>query len=125
MAEIMAKDSHRAFVPLSAVTSNVKELRKVLEEAEDRLGAQGRETILFLDEIHRFNKSQQDVLLPYVEKGKIILMGATTENPYFYVNGALLSRLQVVQLYPLDDEAIKELLMRALHDEEKGYGKTT
>lgn len=123
LAEIMAKDSHRAFVPLSAVTSNVKELRKVLEEAEDRLGAQGRETILFLDEIHRFNKSQQDVLLPYVEKGKIILMGATTENPYFYVNSALLSRLQVVQLYPLDDEAIKELLMRALHDEEKGYGK--
>lgn len=123
LAEIMAKDSHRAFVPLSAVTSNVKELRKVLEEAEERLGAQGRETILFLDEIHRFNRSQQDVLLPYVEKGKIILMGATTENPYFYVNGALLSRLQVVQLYPLDDNAIKALLMRALNDDEKGYGK--
>ena len=123
LAEIMAKDSHRAFVPLSAVTSNVKELRRVLEEAEERLGTQGRETILFLDEIHRFNKSQQDVLLPYVEKGKIILMGATTENPYFYVNGALLSRLQVVQLYPLDDNAIKALLMRALNDDEKGYGK--
>ena len=123
LAEMMANVSNRAFVPLSAVTSNVKELRKVLEEAEDRLGGQGRETILFLDEIHRFNKSQQDVLLPYVEKGKIILMGATTENPYFYVNGALLSRLQVVQLHPLDDEAVKELLMRALKDEKKGYGK--
>lgn len=123
LAEMMANVSNRAFVPLSAVTSNVKELRKVLEEAEDRLGGQGLETILFLDEIHRFNKSQQDVLLPYVEKGKIILMGATTENPYFYVNGALLSRLQVVQLYPLDDEAVKKLLMRALKDEKKGYGK--
>ncbi|MDY3118616.1 MAG: replication-associated recombination protein A [Peptoniphilus sp.] len=123
LAEIMAKESNRVFVPLSAVTSNVKELRKVLEEAQDRLGAQGKETILFLDEIHRFNKSQQDVLLPYVEKGKIILMGATTENPYFYVNSALLSRLQVVQLYPLGDDAMKELLIRALRDEEKGYGK--
>ena len=123
LAEMMANVSNRAFVPLSAVTSNVKELRRVLEEAEDRLGAQGRETILFLDEIHRFNKSQQDVLLPYVEKGKIILMGATTENPYFYVNGALLSRLQVVQLRPLDDKAVRELLMRALKDEKKGYGK--
>lgn len=123
LAEIVAKTSNRAFVALSAVTSNVKELREVLTEAEDRLGGQGRETVLFLDEIHRFNKSQQDVLLPYVEKGKIILMGATTENPYFYVNSALLSRLQVVQLNPLDDEAIGELLRHALRDEVRGFGK--
>lgn len=123
LAEIVAKTSNRAFVALSAVTSNVKELREVLTEAEDRLGGQGRETVLFLDEIHRFNKSQQDVLLPYVEKGKIILMGATTENPYFYVNSALLSRLQVVQLNPLDEEAIGELLRRALQDEVRGFGK--
>lgn len=123
LAEIVAKTSNREFVALSAVTSNVKELRGVLAEAEDRLGGQGRETVLFLDEIHRFNKSQQDVLLPYVEKGKIILMGATTENPYFYVNSALLSRLQVVQLNPLDDEAIKELLKRAIQDEVRGFGK--
>lgn len=123
LAEIVAKTSNREFVALSAVTSNVKELRSVLSEAEDRLGGQGRETVFFLDEIHRFNKSQQDVLLPYVEKGKIILMGATTENPYFYVNSALLSRLQVVQLNPLDDEAIKELLKRAIQDEVRGFGK--
>ena len=123
LAEIVAKTSNREFVALSAVTSNVKELRSVLAEVEDRLGGQGRETVLFLDEIHRFNKSQQDVLLPYVEKGKIILMGATTENPYFYVNSALLSRLQVVQLNPLDDEAIKELLKRAIQDEARGFGK--
>lgn len=123
LAEIVAKASNRAFVAISAVTSNVKELREVLTEAEDRLGGQGQETVLFLDEIHRFNKSQQDVLLPYVEKGKIILMGATTENPYFYVNSALLSRLQVVQLNPLDDEAIGELLRRALRDQVRGFGK--
>ncbi|WP_322627368.1 replication-associated recombination protein A [Aedoeadaptatus coxii] len=123
LAEIVAKTSNRAFVAISAVTSNVKELREVLKEAEDRLGGQGQETVLFLDEIHRFNKSQQDVLLPYVEKGKIILMGATTENPYFYVNSALLSRLQVVQLNPLNDEAIGELLHRALTDEVRGFGK--
>lgn len=123
LAEIVAKASNRAFVAISAVTSNVKELREVLTEAEDRLGGQGQETVLFLDEIHRFNKSQQDVLLPYVEKGKIILMGATTENPYFYVNSALLSRLQVVQLKPLDDEAIGELLRRALRDQVRGFGK--
>ncbi|MDD7363139.1 MAG: replication-associated recombination protein A [Peptoniphilus sp.] len=125
LAELLAKSSNRAFVSLSAVTSNVKELRGVLSDAEDRLGGRGVETVLFLDEIHRFNKSQQDVLLPFVEKGKIILMGATTENPYFYVNSALLSRLQVVQLYPLNDANIKELLTRALRDEERGYGKET
>lgn len=123
LAELLAKNSGRAFVSLSAVTSNVKELRGILNEAEDRLGARGIETVLFLDEIHRFNKMQQDVLLPFVEKGKIVLMGATTENPYFYVNSALLSRLQVVQLRPLTDEAIESLLHRAIGDKERGFGE--
>lgn len=123
LAELLAKTSSKAFVRLSAVTSNVKELRKVLAEAEERLKMNNIQTVLFLDEIHRFNKSQQDVLLPYVEKGKILLMGATTENPYFYMNKALLSRMQVLELYPISDEDLEKLLKRALTDTERGFGK--
>ena len=122
LAEIVARESKMEFVPISAVTSNVKELRQILKAAEERLGASGRKTVLFLDEIHRFNKSQQDVLLPYVERGKVVLMGATTENPYFYVNSALLSRLQVVRLTTLDEGDIERIVRRALADSERGYG---
>lgn len=123
LAEIMAKESGKAFVRLSAVTSNVKELREVLHGAIERLKMKGTQTILFLDEIHRFNKSQQDVLLPYIEKGQILLMGATTENPYFYVNKALLSRLQVLDLHPLEEKDLEKMIDLALSDGERGYGK--
>lgn len=117
LAEIFANVSGYKFVRISAVTSGVKELREFLKEAEDDLKIHQIKTILFIDEIHRFNKSQQDSLLPYVEKGIVTLIGATTENPYFEVNSALLSRCQIVNLNPLTDENLKDLLERALKDE--------
>lgn len=123
LAEIIAKESGYLFTTLSAVTSGVKELREVLKQAEENLKMEGRQTILFIDEIHRFNKSQQDALLPYVERGKIILIGATTENPYFEVNKALVSRCQILNFHPLSEEELKELLYRTLNDKERGYGK--
>ncbi|MDO5301599.1 MAG: replication-associated recombination protein A [Tissierellia bacterium] len=122
LAELLSLESGREFVRLSAVTSNVKELREVLGGAEELLKLTGKQSVLFLDEIHRFTKSQQDVLLPYLEKGKIVLIGATTENPYFYMNQALLSRMQVIPLYALSQGDLEELLQRALEDEELGYG---
>lgn len=122
LAELLAHQSGKNFVSLSAVTSNVKELRKTLDESIERLKLQGVQTVLFLDEIHRFNKSQQDVLLPYVERGEIYLMGATTENPYFYMNKALLSRMQVLELFPLSEENLNTLAQQALHYKERGFG---
>lgn len=122
LAEILAKESKRRFTRLSAVTSNVKELREELDLAEESLKINSQQTVLFLDEIHRFNKGQQDVLLPFIEKGQIILMGATTENPYFYVNKALLSRLQVIELKALTERDLYFMIDLALKDKERGFG---
>lgn len=119
LAEIFAGLSGYKFVRISAVTSGVKELREILKVAEDDLKFHSVKTILFIDEIHRFNKSQQDALLPFVEKGLVTLIGATTENPYFEVNSALLSRCQIINLEPLKDEDLLKLIDIAL-TEEKG-----
>jgi len=114
LARLLADATSKAFVPLSAVASGVKDVREALEEARRRLGEQGQGTILFVDEVHRFNKSQQDVLLPGVEDGLVVLVGATTENPYFEVNAPLLSRATLWRLEPLSDEEIAEVLGRGL-----------
>lgn len=120
LAHIIATQTHSKFIAYSAVTSGVKELRSVMEQAETNRRF-GERTILFVDEIHRFNRAQQDAFLPYVEKGSIILIGATTENPSFEVNSALLSRCKVFVLKPLTVEDLTWLLQRALKDS-KGYG---
>ncbi len=114
LAQLIARSSSKAFEQLSAVTASVKDVREVLARAEHRLGASDQGTILFLDEVHRFNKAQQDALLPSVESGLIVLVGATTENPYFEVNPPLLSRSTLFRLEALDDEAIGQLLRRGL-----------
>jgi len=110
------------FTPISAVGSGVAELRQVIKEARDRLGQQGLRTILFIDEIHRFNKAQQDVILPHVEDGTIVLIGATTENPSFEVNSPLLSRARVFTLKPLTDEQTERIIRMAATDKERGLG---
>jgi len=122
LAYVIAQMTSAHFVKLNAVTSGVADIRQVVKEAEERLGLYGQGTILFIDEIHRFNKAQQDALLPAVEEGKIILIGATTENPYFSVNSALLSRSRLFRLELLSKEDIKKLLLRALQDRERGLG---
>ena len=114
LARLIADATSRAFVPLSAVTAGVKDVREVVEVARRRLAENGRGTILFLDEVHRFNKSQQDALLPAVEDGTLTLVGATTENPYFEVNAPLLSRSTLFRLEPLSDDALRTILDRAL-----------
>src|ERR671931_2818081 len=114
LARIIANTTGAHFEELSAVSATVKDVREVLAAARERLGAAGRRTILFLDEIHRFNKAQQDALLPAVEEGLVTLIGATTENPYFEVNSALLSRAQVYELRSLTSEQVQGLLRRAL-----------
>jgi putative ATPase len=119
LAEIVARASSAAFARVSAVSAGVAELRRIVEEAKRRAGR----TILFIDEIHRFNKAQQDAILPYVEDGTVTLVGATTENPSFEVNAALLSRSRVYVLNALEDEEIEEVLERALTDEERGLGR--
>ncbi|MGM0396711.1 MAG: replication-associated recombination protein A [Bacillota bacterium] len=123
LAMIIANQTSMRFEKLSAVTAGVKDIREVVGRAEESLKMRGKKTILFIDEIHRFNKSQQDALLPFVERGIIILIGATTENPYFEVNKALLSRAMVLQLHPLQREHLEMLLIRALEDKDKGLGK--
>ena len=123
LAEVIALVTKRPFCRLSAVTSSVKDVRDVVDFSNSRRRAKLSTAVLFLDEIHRFNKAQQDVLLPHVENGTIILIGATTENPYFALNNALLSRSRVFQLKPLEAEDIKVVLERAWHDEERGLGK--
>ncbi len=123
LAQIIANSTHAHFEPLSAVSAGVSDLRRVVQEAKDRLGMFQQRTIVFIDEIHRFNKSQQDAILPYVEDGTIILIGATTENPSFEVNSALLSRARVFTLEALSDEEIGILIDRALHDRERGLGE--
>ncbi len=122
LARIIAERTKAAFVPLSAVSATVADVRRAVQEAADRLGQFGQRTIVFIDEIHRFNRAQQDALLPAVEAGTIVLIGATTENPSFEVNAPLLSRCRVVVLQPLSDEAIRTLLERALTDSERGLG---
>jgi putative ATPase len=122
LARIIAEITHGTFVPLSGVESNVAEMRRVLAAAENRLRNAGRKTIVFIDEIHHFNKAQQDILLPAVEAGSVRLIGATTYNPFFYVNSALVSRSQVFQLEPLRIEEIESLIDRALTDKERGLG---
>jgi putative ATPase len=122
LARLLASESQRRFVQLSAVTSGVKELRGVLDQARDELSLGGRQTLLFIDEIHRFNRAQQDVLLPDVEEGVVTLVGATTSNPFFAVNSALVSRSQIFQFEPLTREDIKTLLRRAATDRQRGLG---
>ncbi len=123
LARLLAVAGRRLYRQLSAVTSGVKDLRAVLEEARDELAGGGRKTVLFIDEIHRFNKAQQDALLPDVEDGVISLVGATTANPFFAVNSALVSRSQVFQFEPLSPEQIRTLLQRALAEPHRGLGR--
>jgi len=122
LARIIAGTTRAAFTPVSAVTSGVADLRKAVADARDRLGMRGERTVLFIDEIHRFNKAQQDAILPHVEDGTVILIGATTENPSFEVNAPLLSRSRVITLRPLDDDDIVTVVRRALADTERGLG---
>ena len=122
LAQIIAAMTRSKFVRLSGVESNVAEMRKVVAAASNRLRTSGQKTILFVDEIHHFNKAQQDILLPDVESGNLRLIGATTYNPFFYVNSALVSRSQVFQLESLGVEELEALIDRALRDEERGLG---
>jgi putative ATPase len=122
LARLLATASRSRFRQLSAVASGVKDLRELMADARDRLSAEGQKTLLFIDEIHRFNKAQQDVLLPDVEEGIVILVGATTENPFFTINSALVSRSHVFQFEPLSPEEIKTLVRRAMADRERGLG---
>jgi putative ATPase len=123
LARIIASATSSSFLPFSAVTSGIKEVKEVMAEAARLRRAQGRRTLLFVDEIHRFNRAQQDAFLPYVERGDIVLVGATTENPSFELNAALLSRCRVVVLEPLSPEDLVTLLKRALADRERGLGE--
>ncbi|MFR1832409.1 MAG: AAA family ATPase [Lachnospiraceae bacterium] len=122
LAKVIAGTTSAEFKQINATVAGKKDMEDVVKEAKDLLGMYGKKTILFVDEIHRFNKSQQDYLLPFVEDGTLILIGATTENPYFEVNGALISRSRIFELKPLEKEDIKELLRRAVSDEERGMG---
>lgn len=122
IAKVIAHTTKAEFTQINATVAGKKDMEDVVRQAKDNLGMYGKHTILFVDEIHRFNKSQQDYLLPFVEDGTLILIGATTENPYFEVNGALLSRSIVFELKALEPADIKQLLKRALTDMEKGMG---
>ncbi len=124
LANVISNETHSYFEPLNAVTSNVAEMRKVIDAAKKRFEIQKQKTILFIDEIHRFNKAQQDVLMPDVEKGNPILIGATTHNPFFSIVPALLSRSLVFELKPLSEKEIEMILRRALTDKENGLGAT-
>lgn len=122
LAKVIANTTKAEFTQINATSSGKKDMEVVIAGAKDNMGMYGKRTILFIDEIHRFNKGQQDYLLPYVEDGTIILIGATTENPYFEVNSALISRSIVFELKSLEKEDIKELLSRAISDKERGMG---
>src|SRR5580692_7518430 len=117
LASVVATATAKEFIPLSAVSAGVKDVREVVDGARRRLGEQGRGTILFLDEVHRFNRAQQDALLPAVEEGLVVLIGATTENPFFSVNSPLLSRATLWRLEPLADHDIAEVIRRGLEAE--------
>lgn len=122
LAKVIAHTTSASFMQINATSSGKKDMEQVIAEAKNNSGMYGKKTILFIDEIHRFNKSQQDYLLPFVEDGTIILIGATTENPYFEVNQALISRSIVFELHPLSQDNIKSLIHRAITDVEKGLG---
>ena len=122
LAQVIAHTTRSEFVQLNATTSGKKDMEEAVKAAQDRMGMYGRKTILFIDEIHRFNKGQQDYLLPFVEDGTVTLIGATTENPYFEVNSALLSRSMIFELKPLSAEDVRTLIHRAVTDREKGMG---
>ena len=122
LAKVIANTTSADFKQINATIAGKKDMEEVVQQAKNNMGMYGKKTILFVDEIHRFNKGQQDYLLPFVEDGTLILIGATTENPYFEVNGALISRSSVFELKSLDKEDIKVLLKRAVYDVEKGMG---
>ena len=122
LARVIANTTKRKFEQLNATTSGIKEIKEVVQKAKENAGMYNLGTILFIDEIHRFNKAQQDALLPHVENGTVTLIGATTENPYFEVNRALVSRSYIFELRPLDKNNIKELIKRAVLDKDKGFG---
>ena len=122
LAKVIANTTSAEFTQINATVAGKKDMEEVVEKAKQTMGMYGRKTILFVDEIHRFNKGQQDYLLPFVEDGTLILIGATTENPYFEVNGALISRSIVFELKPLSTDNIKQLILRAVDDKEKGMG---
>ena len=122
LAMVIANTTSSDFKEINATASGKKDMQEVVDEAKNNLSMYGKRTILFIDEIHRFNKSQQDFLLPFVEDGTVVLIGATTENPYFEVNQALLSRSTIFELKPLSKDNIKELIKRAVYDTEKGMG---
>lgn len=122
LAKVIANTTSADFTQINATVAGKKDMEEVVEKAKNTQGMYGRKTILFIDEIHRFNKGQQDYLLPFVEDGTLIMIGATTENPYFEVNGALISRSIIFELKPLEKEDIKTLLKKAVYDKEKGMG---
>lgn len=122
LAKVIANTTSARFEQINATVAGKKDMEEIVKNAKDSIGMYGQKTILFVDEIHRFNKSQQDYLLPFVEDGTITLIGATTENPYFEVNNALLSRSRIFELKPLEKQDIRELVMRAVYDTKKGMG---
>jgi len=123
LARIIANTTEAHFTSLNAVLSGVKDIREAVQKAKNRLRGQQQRTILFIDEVHRFNTAQQDALLPHVENGTVVLIGATTENPYFEVNNALVSRSRVFELQTLDEDDLRQVAALAVTDEERGYGK--
>ena len=123
LAHVIASTTKAEFVELNAANAGAADVRSAIASAENRLASSGRRTVLFLDELHRFNKAQQDILLPDVEKGTVILIGATTQNPFFSINSPLLSRSQIFQFEALSREHIKTLVQRALADGERGLGR--
>lgn len=122
IAKVIAHTTSAEFKSINATVAGKKDMEEVVSSAQSAMGMYGKKTILFIDEIHRFNKSQQDYLLPFVEDGSIVMIGATTENPYFEVNGALISRSRIFELKALEKDDIKELIHRAVYDEKKGMG---
>src|SRR6187200_2857997 len=123
LASLIAAYTKSHFESVNAAAVGVKEVRQILDNAKERLGASGQRTVLFLDEIHRFNRAQQDILLPDVEAGLVLLVGATTENPFFAVNSPLVSRSQIFQFAPISEEDIRSLVDRAIKDPQRGFGK--
>ena len=122
LAKVIAQTTSAEFVQINATVAGKKDMEEVVQKSKELQGMYGKKTILFIDEIHRFNKGQQDYLLPFVEDGTLTLIGATTENPYFEVNQALISRSVIFELKPLEKEEIKELIKRAVYNKEKGLG---
>lgn len=123
LARLIAEHVDACFVSLNAADSSVKEVRQVIDDAKDRAEGDGRQTLLFLDEIHHFNRTQQDILLPHVENGTIVLIGATTQNPFFSINAPLVSRSQIFGFQPHSQDDVKQLLLRAIKDKARGFGQ--